>query len=1001
MEKTMETLSSNQQNQNKNEIETVKMQSDYPHVQKIPIPIPSPPTDIKVYEDKPYIKYTLNGNELDEEYSHYYGHYNKYKQESQINKTYKQVLSDLTEGNLLEDGPVMANPTKIKLPLKLHQRRMLYELTQKEQQPFRTSDSINLGILSDKVGAGKSLEILSLIAHARIPETNSYASNKLSIRPHHSHDKVSKISGYNFQEEDIIPTNLIVVPHGIYIQWENYIKIHTSLSFTPIMTKKDVDSLTTNILFKNEITLIKATQYNLFIKKVADLIKVKQSIKQVFIKNYYKNESREIYKIYDKIIDKIKSIWNTISYLETQFVIPSSQWENVTKQMLDINDMYYSPKKTFFNRMVHISKLKKTLNELDSEDLLSKYKLSDEIHYNIGILYKIIVDKKVLNELSCEILKKFKNIIHPDKIDKDTVILPNIKRELKGLYNLLTDFNFNKIKEGIKHVSQYQLMDIKQVKSYVFARTIFDEANSINIAGCEPAYSIYNWFISSSLGEMAYPTGLTYFEGNTRKTRYRGIKHTGFIRDTMMRNAADSIPHFIQFNVFKNSDNFIEQSFKLPDPVINYTHCYTPQHLKIVHDVPYQDVVNALNANDKETALKLLGCEVTDTNDIVDLVLYKIKEEASTLEEKIEHQNNKFEICTKQVKELKNLKERGTSSSIYQYYVTNNIINHEDNEDDEDDEVVNINNQNNNGTPDISEVIASIRSKTYQAKKLIEKYEGELHKTNTRIESIEERITNVDKKECTICLSPPENPAMVPCCHNMFCLECLTDLTNTGNSNGDDFKCPMCREKCNMSRLVVVDDKLATTSKEKIQEQKDSGLKSKLDNIIEIIKGTDSDTTPLITPITIKTKGKVKTKSKAKTESISSDTPLSTPFVHTMIDNDQIVQKDRKFLIFTQFDNTFKEIEEKLETSSIISQRLIGTGAYISKTVERFNSGETKVLMLNAKHYGAGLNLQTCTDIIIYHKMTDEMEQQLVGRGQRLGRTSQLRVHRLCYDHEL
>ena len=40
------------------------------------------------------------------------------------------------------------------------------------------------------------------------------------------------------------------------------------------------------------------------------------------------------------------------------------------------------------------------------------------------------------------------------------------------------------------------------------------------------------------------------------------------------------------------------------------------------------------------------------------------------------------------------------------------------------------------------------------------------------------------------------------------------------------------------------------------------------------------------------------------------------------------------------------------------------------------------------------------SDIIIYHKMTSDLEKQVIGRGQRLGRTEPLTIHKLCYENE-
>ena len=48
------------------------------------------------------------------------------------------------------------------------------------------------------------------------------------------------------------------------------------------------------------------------------------------------------------------------------------------------------------------------------------------------------------------------------------------------------------------------------------------------------------------------------------------------------------------------------------------------------------------------------------------------------------------------------------------------------------------------------------------------------------------------------------------------------------------------------------------------------------------------------------------------------------------------------------------------------------------QTIENFKNGEITVLMLNAKFYGAGMNLQMATDIVIYHRFSKEMEEQII-----------------------
>ena len=81
--------------------------------------------------------------------------------------------------------------------------------------------------------------------------------------------------------------------------------------------------------------------------------------------------------------------------------------------------------------------------------------------------------------------------------------------------------------------------------------------------------------------------------------------------------------------------------------------------------------------------------------------------------------------------------------------------------------------------------------------------------------------------------------------------------------------------------------------------------------------------------------------------------------------------------------------------------KLSGSSNRIKNILKSYVEGISPVLLLNAKYYGSGMNLEMTTDIIIFHKMNDELEKQVIGRGQRLGRTGQLNVHYLCYENEM
>jgi len=111
-------------------------------------------------------------------------------------------------------------------------------------------------------------------------------------------------------------------------------------------------------------------------------------------------------------------------------------------------------------------------------------------------------------------------------------------------------------------------------------------------------------------------------------------------------------------------------------------------------------------------------------------------------------------------------------------------------------------------------------------------------------------------------------------------------------------------------------------------------------------------------------------------------------------------RKDGKFLIFANYANTFKKIEENLNKNNITYGILMGKAKAIEKMIKDFADGKIRVLMLNAKYFGAGMNLQMATDIIIYHRFNRSLEEQVIGRAQRLGRKEQLKIFYLLHSVE-
>lgn len=228
-----------------------------------------------------------------------------------------------------------------------------------------------------------------------------------------------------------------------------------------------------------------------------------------------------------------------------------------------------------------------------------------------------------------------------------------------------------------------------------------------------------------------------------------------------------------------------------------------------------------------------------------------------------------------------------------------------------------------------------VKSRDEPNKKLheeqINKMELKVQRLKTNYEAIKQRIMDVGKEICPICLEDYSlvSPVVLPCCNNLTCLQCLTRL------NG---KCSLCRDLFDVQNLNIISNKIKQNVKNI----------TKIEVLIKIIK----------------------------------DKPKA------------------KILLFSNYVQTFENLKKKMTEEKITYSKLIGAGFVINKTLERFNNGEIRVLMLNAENYGSGLNLQMATDIIIYHELNSDLEKQVIGRAQRMGRYESLNVYYLLHEYE-
>lgn len=224
-----------------------------------------------------------------------------------------------------------------------------------------------------------------------------------------------------------------------------------------------------------------------------------------------------------------------------------------------------------------------------------------------------------------------------------------------------------------------------------------------------------------------------------------------------------------------------------------------------------------------------------------------------------------------------------------------------------------------------------------------------------KIVSITKRIKECDM--CCICLeSPMKNKTVLKCCMNAYCFECISRHMTT------KYTCPLCRERIDSKTFFVVREN----------------------------NETQEETTSLAT--------------ERNTAHIA--------FAHPKDDYDKIenlaavintinrTDPNNKILIFSTNESTLFEIQVVLTEMDRSYKMLKGTNMSIRNIVDRYKNHELNTLLVNPENYGSGLNLENTTDIIMLHRMDTEVVKQVLGRAQRYGRKTSLRVWNLLYENE-
>ena len=226
----------------------------------------------------------------------------------------------------------------------------------------------------------------------------------------------------------------------------------------------------------------------------------------------------------------------------------------------------------------------------------------------------------------------------------------------------------------------------------------------------------------------------------------------------------------------------------------------------------------------------------------------------------------------------------------------------------------------------------------------VEKAEAKLTRLREQLDSLVARIASVSSELCPICYDTPRTTTLTPCCRQGFCLACLCECVVKKPA------CPLCRQPIQSTKdLLVLGDASSHESEDGAKSLAECGPPTKGAALLKLL----SEST-----------------------------------------------EDQRFLVFSAHEASFKGLRELLSARGIRCELLQGTAQRVERLRKQFRDGVVRVLCMNARHVGAGINLEAATHVVLYHRMNVELERQVIGRAVRFERAAELRVVHLVHEEE-
>jgi SNF2 family DNA or RNA helicase len=213
-------------------------------------------------------------------------------------------------------------------------------------------------------------------------------------------------------------------------------------------------------------------------------------------------------------------------------------------------------------------------------------------------------------------------------------------------------------------------------------------------------------------------------------------------------------------------------------------------------------------------------------------------------------------------------------------------------------------------------------------------------------------INDKEEWECAICLEQSEDIVEIGItkCGHKFCWECLLFSAENSKKYSNIVSCPQCKCKLSEDEYFLIKNEEEEKNEETCELSKliEMTKSSKIGNIINYLKTS--------------------------------------------------LKRDDYCIIFSQWDSLLKKVGDYIEKSDLSVVYCSGTIYQKRTSMNKFNEGDTRIIMLSSENSASGLNLTKANKIIFIEPVYGtqirkiDVENQAIGRANRIGQKNNIEV---------